>query len=194
MTSLSSINSTPSWTSPKVIHLGTTTAVPSHTRTPLCCFISFLFLSELVTLSLTQIWTTGFPGGARGKESTCQLRPQFHSRVGKIPWRRKWQPTPAFSAGKFHGQRSLVGFIQSMESKKSQTQLSTKHSSITGPWQALQLVPPAPARFMVNPSDTFPRGCCLKCKYSFVPPSFNILQEMAHRLQETSQFFLSYSG
>ena len=28
---------------------------------------------------------------------------------GKIPWRRRWQPTPVFLPGKFHGQRSLVG-------------------------------------------------------------------------------------
>ena len=27
----------------------------------------------------------------------------------KIPWRRKWQPTPVFLPGKFHGQKSLVG-------------------------------------------------------------------------------------
>ena len=25
-------------------------------------------------------------------------------------WRRKWQPTPVFLAGEFHGQRSLVGY------------------------------------------------------------------------------------
>ena len=30
------------------------------------------------------------------------------SLVGKIPWRRKWQPTPAFWPGESHGQRSLV--------------------------------------------------------------------------------------
>ena len=30
--------------------------------------------------------------------------------VWRIPWRRKWQPTPAFLPGKFHGQRSLVGY------------------------------------------------------------------------------------
>ena len=30
--------------------------------------------------------------------------------VGKIPWRREWLATPAFLAGKFHGQRSLVGY------------------------------------------------------------------------------------
>ena len=28
----------------------------------------------------------------------------------KIPWRRKWQPTPASSPGKSHGQRSLAGY------------------------------------------------------------------------------------
>ena len=26
------------------------------------------------------------------------------SRVGKIPWRRKWVPTPVFLFGQFHGQ------------------------------------------------------------------------------------------
>ena len=29
--------------------------------------------------------------------------------LGKIPWRRKWQPTPVFLPGKSHGQRSLAG-------------------------------------------------------------------------------------
>ena len=27
--------------------------------------------------------------------------------IGMIPWSRKWQPTPVFLTGKFHGQRSL---------------------------------------------------------------------------------------
>ena len=30
-------------------------------------------------------------------------------KVGKIPWRRKWQPTPVFLTGKSYGQRSLAG-------------------------------------------------------------------------------------
>ena len=33
----------------------------------------------------------------------------FDPWVGKIPWRRKWQPAPVFLPGKFHGQRSLAG-------------------------------------------------------------------------------------
>ena len=47
--------------------------------------------------------------------------------VGKIPWRRKWQPTPAFLLGEFHGQRSLMGYspwglIQSDTTKQLSTQ------------------------------------------------------------------------
>ena len=37
-------------------------------------------------------------------------RPGFDLWVGKIPWRRKWQPTPVLLPGKFYGQRSLVGY------------------------------------------------------------------------------------
>ena len=34
----------------------------------------------------------------------------FDPWVGMIPWNRKWHPTPVFLPGKFHGQRSLVGY------------------------------------------------------------------------------------
>ena len=34
----------------------------------------------------------------------------FDPWVGKIPWRRAWQPTPVVLPGEFHGQRSLVGY------------------------------------------------------------------------------------
>ena len=30
--------------------------------------------------------------------------------VGKVPWRRKWQPAPIFFPREVHGQRSLVGY------------------------------------------------------------------------------------
>ena len=56
---------------------------------------------------------TGLPRWCGGKESTWQCRRykrhRFHPWVGEIPWRRKWQPTPGFLPGEFHGQRSLVG-------------------------------------------------------------------------------------
>ena len=34
--------------------------------------------------------------------------------VGKIPWRKRWQPTPVFLPGEFHGQRSLLLCICSL--------------------------------------------------------------------------------
>ena len=46
-----------------------------------------------------------------GKESTCQYRRLwFDHWVRKIPWKRKWQPTPVFLPGKSHEQRNLVGY------------------------------------------------------------------------------------
>ena len=42
--------------------------------------------------------------------------------VGKIPWKRKWLPTPLFLPEKSHGQRSLVGYIHGVA--KSQTRLT----------------------------------------------------------------------
>ena len=37
-------------------------------------------------------------------------RPGFNPWVGKISWRRKWQPTIVFLPGKSHGRRNLVGY------------------------------------------------------------------------------------
>ena len=34
----------------------------------------------------------------------------FDPWIWKIPWIRKWQPTPIFLPGKSHKQRSLVGY------------------------------------------------------------------------------------
>ena len=56
----------------------------------------------------------GFPGVTSGKEPTYQCnrhkRYRFNPWVRKIPWRRKWQPTPVFLPRESHGQRSLVGY------------------------------------------------------------------------------------
>ena len=52
--------------------------------------------------------------------------------VGKIPWRRKWQPTPVFWPGKSHGQRSLEGYSPwgRKESDTAEQQLSVHFSSL----------------------------------------------------------------
>ena len=59
----------------------------------------------------------GFPGGAQGKESASQCRrcrrSWFRAWVGKIPWRRKWKPTPVFLPGGSHRQED-PGTLQSI--------------------------------------------------------------------------------
>ena len=49
---------------------------------------------------------------------------EFNPRIRKIPWRRKWQPTPVLLPGKFHGQRSLVGYSISFLYIRNRTRLS----------------------------------------------------------------------
>ena len=51
-----------------------------------------------------------FPGGSEGKASAYNAGDGFDPWVGKIIWRRKWQPTPVLLPGKSHGWRSLVGY------------------------------------------------------------------------------------
>ena len=52
-----------------------------------------------------------FLTGSEGKSICLQCgRPGFDPWIGKIPWRRKWQPTQVFLPGKSHGPRSLAGY------------------------------------------------------------------------------------
>ena len=77
-----------------------------------------------------------------GKEFICQCRRckrhGFNSWVGKIPWRRKWQPTPVFLPGKSHEQRSLVGY-QSIGLQKVGRDWA--HSSESCPFQKGRKLP-----------------------------------------------------
>ena len=56
----------------------------------------------------------GFPGGSVVKNPPANTGDKTHrfdpSLGGKIPWRKKWQPTRVFLPGEFPGQRSLVGY------------------------------------------------------------------------------------
>ena len=75
-----------------------------------CVFIVFLICSSLMTddigylLKFVCVWLSfymlishsyGLPRWL-SKESTCQCRGEFSPWVGKISWKRKWQPTPVF--------------------------------------------------------------------------------------------------
>ena len=57
-------------------------------------------------------------GGSDGKASACNAGdPGSIPQSGRFPWRRKWQLTPVFLPGKFHGWRSLVR-LQSLGSQR----------------------------------------------------------------------------
>ena len=80
-------------------------------------------------VSLLQVFQSlaGFPGGASGEEPACQCgrgkRCGFSPCVWKIPWRRKWQPTPVFLPGESPGQGAWCATVHGVT--KSWTQLST---------------------------------------------------------------------
>ena len=74
----------------------------------------------------------GFPGGSDGKELASQCgRPGFIPWVGKIPWRRKWVPTPVFLLGESRGQRSLAGY-SSWGHKESDRTEGVSFSTVKG--------------------------------------------------------------
>ena len=53
----------------------------------------------------------GFPDGLDGKKICLQCGSlSFSPWVRKIPWRRKWLPTPEFLPGESHGQMCLAGY------------------------------------------------------------------------------------
>ena len=71
---------------------------------PVECVEHHTVLPKDLNLSL------GFPGGSDRKESSCNAGDGFKPWIGKIPWKREWQPTPVFLPGEFGGQRSLTGY------------------------------------------------------------------------------------
>ena len=94
---------------------------PCFDLAPLSVVISLFYTQShssslsftLASLTSYYIFTRiiGLPWCFSGKEFTCQCRrSRFNPWVRKIPWRRKWKPTPIFLPGKSHGQRNLVGY------------------------------------------------------------------------------------
>ena len=94
------------------------------------------------------------------KNAPAVQRPGFDPWVGKIPWRREWQPTPVFLPGEFQGQRNLAD-CNPWCCKESDTiqQLNDKHfESLTArdyplsPFQATSPYKQVKERFLNLPS------------------------------------------
>ena len=98
-----------------------------------------------------------FAGGASGKEPACQCRrhkrQKFDPWVGKIPWRRAWQPTPVFLPGESPWTEE-PGRLQSIGSQRVRCN-----------WSDLAHIP-------LNMSSLGPRFCVI-----FKSPSGLLLQD-----------------
>ena len=88
-------------------------AIVNNTAVNVGMFVSFrtVFVSRYMPRSGISGWYAsydlGFLCSSAGKEAACNagdLGPI--PELGKIPWGRKWQPTPVLLPGEIHGQRS----------------------------------------------------------------------------------------
>ena len=52
----------------------------------------------------------GFPGSSEGSVCLQCGRHRFDTQVVKIPWKKNWQPTLVLLPGKFHGQKTSIGY------------------------------------------------------------------------------------
>ena len=93
----------------------------------------------------------GTTGGASGKESACQCRRHkggwFNPWVGKMTWRRAWQPTAVFLLGESHGRRRLAGYSPQGH-KEADTTEATQHTQ--GQQEGFQKVACVLPRFSVR--------------------------------------------
>ena len=95
-----------------------------------------------------------------GKESASHC--QRHRRYGlelwvrKIPWRKKWQPTPVFLPGESLGQRSLVVYSL-WGHKESNTPEVTQHSTF---WDQVPSLP-FHMHSLLSPSPSSSNRCII---------------------------------
>ena len=86
----------------------------------------------LLTSELTWGDSLGILRWLSGKEPACQCRScqrcGFDCWVRKIPWKRKWLPTPVFLLGKFQEQRNLGSYSPWGRKESDMTKHAQKHT------------------------------------------------------------------
>ena len=99
---------------------------------------------------------------AEGPPAMQEMRVQFQIR--KIPWRRKWQPSPVFLPGKFHGQRSLEGYrVRAAEHSRIVPDIARDcedYKTIVMPSRDLSLI------IIINNNNLFLKFCLLVIPHS----------------------------
>ena len=99
---------------------------------------------------------------------------------GTIPRRRKWQSTPVFLPGESHGQRSLVGCIQSMGSQR------VRHDSN---WRCTHVVCEV-RKFSLNPALSLTMSHCashITCLNPFPHKTGKNKKQRKRRRMESSE-------
>ena len=121
-------------------------------------------LEKKVKFILLAVAMWGFPGGASGKEPTCQCkrlkRCRFNPWVRKIPWRRKWQPTPIFPWAEDSGRLQSIG----SQSQTLRSDLACTHTKIAISWTHL-----TPATFHFSPVPYLHKTICHSHEKSLFP-------------------------
>ena len=89
--------------------------------------------ANILSCLLVLLFVTGLPRWHSGTESAWQCRRykrrRFDPWVGKIPWRRKWQPTTLLLTGNFPWIEE-PGRLQPMGSQRVRHDWATKHADI----------------------------------------------------------------
>ena len=107
------------------------------------------------------VW--GLPWWLSGKESACQCRRcrrhGFSPWVGKIPWRRKWQPAPVFLPENAMDRGAWWAIVHGVA--KTQTTLSDwAHThTLYDHRNHVQNTSRIPALFLTPLPNQLPRGC-----------------------------------
>ena len=94
-----------------------------HVFMGLFVFLLVSFESSWYVLDTNSLWDLCFPSCSDGKESACNP-----GSLGSQ--RRRWQPTPVFLLGEFHGQRSLADYMRSQRVGQTERLIHTHHADI----------------------------------------------------------------
>ena len=105
---------------------------------------------------------------------------EFDPWVGKLPWRRKWQPTPVFWPGKSHGQRILAGYNLWNHEESDMTE----HTRTQRRW--LRIIVD-----MSNVTELFPLKWFIFCYVNFISAFFFVcLQKQQHKTEMNTKTVL----
>ena len=101
----------------------------------------------------------GFPGGSIGKESACSVGELcLIPGLGKMSWRRKWQPTPVFLPRESHGQRSLAGYSPWGRKKSDTTERLILYLTLNSACLFLKVLIAQSCLTLCDPMDCSPPG------------------------------------